>query len=124
MIYTIIFVLVAEICATLGQLLFKKATNELEFAHIRSFKSYRVFLKEVLQRPGIPIGLMIMTIGLLFWLMALSSSQLSIAFALGSIQYILILVASHFFLHEKIDGMRLVGTLFITIGISLVAFSA
>ena len=123
MIRTILYVLVAEIWNTAGQLLFKQSTNALPPMQGSGWRDYGNFLKSVMRRPGVLLGLLSMAAGLVFWLVALSQAALSIVFVLGSMQYILILVASRFFLGEKIDAKRFLGTLFISIGITLVALS-
>ena len=124
MIRTILCVLMAEIWNTAGQLLFKKSANALPLMPKAGWRTYGTFLKDVIRRPGILLGLFCLAIGLIFWLVALSQAALSVVFVLGSMQYILILVASRFFLGEKIDGRRLLGTLFIATGITLVALSS
>ena len=121
MIRTLIFVLVAEIWNTLGQVLFKKATHGLEGPARK--QDYAVFIRKILKRPEIGLGLLSMAIGLIAWLAALSNADLNIVFPLGSLQYILILFASRFFLSEKIDAPRALGTLFIAGGIVLIAQS-
>ncbi len=123
MIRTILYVLIAEIWNTAGHLLFKKSANTLSPTPKAGWGAYGIFLKDVLHRPGILLGLLSMAVGLIFWLVALSQAALSVVFVLGSMQYILILVASRLFLGEKIDGMRFLGTLFIAIGITLVALA-
>ncbi len=123
MILTILYVLMAEIWNTAGQLLFKKSANALAPAPGAAERDYRFFYKNVIRRPGILLGLVCHAIGLIFWIMALSQAALSVVFVLGSMQYILILIAARFFLGEKIDGMRFLGTLFIAAGITLVALS-
>ena len=123
MIRTVLCVLIAELWNTTGQLLFKKSANALPPATGAGEGAYGLFLKEVIHRPGILVGLFCHAVGLIFWLAALSQAALSVVFVLGSMQYILILAASRFFLGEKIDSMRLLGTLFIAIGITLVALA-
>lgn len=123
MIRTILYVLIAEIWNTAGQLLFKKSANAFPAVQGRGLRAYRIFFKNVVRRPGILLGLSSMAIGLIFWLVALSQSALSVVFVLGSMQYILILIASRIFLAEKIDGKRFLGTLLIAIGITLVALA-
>lgn len=124
MIRTILYVLMAEIWNTAGQLLFKKSANALPPVAGSGWKAYGIFFKDVVHRPGILLGLFCLAVGLIFWIVALSQAALSVVFVLGSMQYILILIASRLFLGEKIDGMRLVGTLFIAAGITLVALSS
>jgi drug/metabolite transporter (DMT)-like permease len=124
MIRTILYVLMAEIWNTAGQLLFKKSANALPPVAGSNWKAYGIFLKDVIRRPGILLGLFCLAVGLIFWIVALSQAALSVVFVLGSMQYILILIASRIFLGEKIDGMRFLGTLFIAAGITLVALSS
>jgi drug/metabolite transporter (DMT)-like permease len=123
MIRAILYVCIAEIWNATGQLLFKRSANVFPPVQGGNWRVYVDFLKSVMRRPGILLGLLSMAIGLIFWLMALSQAALSVVFVLGSMQYILILVASRFFLGEKINGTRLLGTLFIATGITLVALS-
>jgi undecaprenyl phosphate-alpha-L-ara4N flippase subunit ArnE len=118
MIRTILFVLMAEIWNTTGQLLFKKTADALPTESGAGWGAYGIFLKNVIRQPAILLGLFCHAVGLIFWLAALSQAALSVVFVLGSMQYILILIASRFFLGEKIDGMRFLGTLFISIGIA------
>ena len=124
MIRTILCVLMAEVWNTTGQLLFKKSANALPLTPGAGRKAYGIFLKEVIRRPSILLGLTCHAVGLIFWLVALSQAALSVVFVLGSMQYILILVASRIFLGERIDGVRFFGTLFIAAGIALVALSS
>jgi drug/metabolite transporter (DMT)-like permease len=123
MIRTILFVLIAEIWNTAGQLLFKKSANAFPAVKGGSLKAYGAFLKDVIRRPGILLGLFCLAVGLIFWLAALSQAALSVVFVLGSMQYVLILIASRVFLAERIDGRRFLGTLLISIGIALVALA-
>ncbi|MFA5160028.1 MAG: EamA family transporter [Candidatus Omnitrophota bacterium] len=123
MIRTILCVLIAETWNTAGQLLFKKSADTLPSVSGTDLRTYRIFFKNVLCRPGIFLGLTCHAVGLVFWLAALSRGALSVVFVFGSMQYILVLIASRIFLGEKIDGMRFLGTLLIAIGITLVALA-
>lgn len=124
MIRTILYVLMAETWNTVGQLLFKTTANTFPPIQGKDWRSYRVFLGNVMRQPRILLGLFFMTGGLIFWIAALSQAALSVVFVLGSMQYILILIASRLFLREKIDITRFLGTLFIATGITLVALGS
>jgi len=124
MIRTVLYVLIAETWNTAGQLLFKKSAKTLPPVSGADWRTYGTFLKDLLRRPGILLGLMSMAVGLIFWLAALSQAALNVVFVLGSMQYILILIFSRLFLGEKIDGNRLLGTFFIALGIILVTLSS
>jgi len=103
----LILVLIAESLMTVGQVCLKKSANRLNY----------------LLYPTLWMGAAAMLVGLLCWLAALSAGELSFVYLLGSIQYIFALFAAHFFLHEKINTPKLIGTLLITLGIILTAVS-
>ena len=118
-----LLILCSEFWNTLGQILFKKATNALEKPHLKSFHSTRDFVTKILGMPGIWLGLGSMAVGLVIWLVALAQSDLSLVFPIGSVQYLLILVGARLFLGERIDTMKWVGTLLVAVGIVLITIS-
>lgn len=119
----LIFVIIAEIWTAIGQILFKKSTNSLEFHSLRSYGSLTRFIRNVLSKPMVWAGLLSMAIGIAVWLMALAQADLSLVFSIGSIQYIMILFLAHFLLGEKIDKMKLAGTFLVVLGIILITIS-
>ena len=124
MIRVIALVLLAEIFFAAGNVLFKKTANQLETPSFKkSHRTYFVFIQSVLGVPAVWLGMGSMAIAIVIWIMALAQSDLSLVFALGSMQYLLILFVSRFFLGEPMDRTRVLGTCFIAAGISLVALS-
>jgi uncharacterized membrane protein len=119
----IILVLIAECWMTIGQICFKKSANRLIIEETAGKPWIIQLLGSILRYPTLWIGAAAMLAGLLFWLAALGSGELSFVYLLGSIQYIFALFAAHFFLHEKINTTKLIGTLLITLGIILTAVS-
>ena len=119
----LLLVLLAEVWATAGQVLFKKSTNTLQTPDLKNWDSYARFVRKVLGMPGIWLGLGAMALGLVVWLVALAQNDLSLVFPIGSLQYILILIAARLFLGEKIDRMKLAGTLLVVAGIVLITLS-
>jgi len=120
---TLILVLLAEFWLIIGQINFKKSANLLN-AEENDGKPWVVKLLGIIGRyPTIWIGAASMLVGLLFWFAALTSGELSYVYLLGSIQYIFILFAANFFLHEKINASKLIGTMLITLGIILTVVS-
>ncbi len=118
-----LLVLFAETWNTIGQIFFKKATYQLELPSLKDVKSYLTFMNQVLRIPAIWLGFASLGIGILLWLMALAQGDLSFVYPIGSLQYVLTLIAARIFLHEKIDGMKFVGTLCVVLGIILIAKS-
>lgn len=123
MVKILTFIIIAEIWTAIGQVLLKKGTNSLEGHSLRDYAGFIRFIRDVLSKPAIWIGLASMAVGLVVWLMALAQGDLSLVFSIGSIQYIMILFLAHFLLGEKIDRMKLAGTLLVVLGIILITIS-
>lgn len=123
MIKIIIIILIAEIWCAVGQILFKKTTNGMELQSLRGVNSHIKFMKNILTKPMVWLGLGAMTLGLLIWFAALAGADLSVVSPISSLQYILILFAAHLFLGEKINRKKLIGTLLVVLGIILIAMS-
>ncbi len=75
----------------------------------------------MLAKPQIWVGLLVVCCGMAVWLLVLAEAELSLAFPLDSIQYIIILFSSYLFLGERINRDSIIGTAFIIGGIVLVA---
>jgi len=120
---TIILVLIAQTCITIGQICFKKSANRLNIEEIAGKPWIIQLLESILRYPTLWVGAVAMLVGLVFWLAALSSGELNFVYMMGSIQYIFALFAAHFFLNEKINNSKLIGTLLITLGIVLTVIS-
>ena len=123
MVKLLIFVIIAEAWTAIGQVLFKKCTNSLEVHSLRGVNNQTRFIRNVLSRPLIWVGLLSMSIGMIAWLMALAQGDLSLVFSMGSIQYIVILFLAHFLLGEKIDRLKCIGTFLVVLGIILITLS-
>lgn len=123
MLKIVLLILVAEFWGTGGQIFFKKSANSVDTPNLRSPASFLNFIKKIFNIPGTWLGFAFIGIGMVVWLMALAQTDLSIAFPIDSMQYIVALIAAKIFLDEKIDMMKLVGTLLVILGIVLVAMS-
>jgi len=124
MIKIILLVLISEIFTAAGQVLLKKSANAAGSSHnLRQLSGHARLLKEVASQPTLWFGFAAMAVGLIVWIIALAQGDLSLVYPLGSIQYIIILFSAHFFLGEKIDKMKLVGTFLVVAGIVLITVS-
>ena len=119
----IILVIIAQLLVTIGQICFKKSANRLNIERTGQKPWIIELTGTILRYPTIWMGASAMLAGMLFWFAALGSGELNFVYLLGSIQYIFALFAAHFFLHEKINKPKLIGTLLITLGIILTAIS-
>jgi drug/metabolite transporter (DMT)-like permease len=116
-------VLLAEFCNTIGQTLFKKSANTFELPPKKTVRAFLRFFGKVFTTPWIWLGLGAMGMGLLVWFFALSRAELSFVYPIGSTQYILVLVSARVYLNEKINRLKIIGTLFIIFGILLISRS-
>lgn len=123
MIKIFVLVLISEILTAGGQIFLKKSANLAGEHDLKKVGAHFRFLSEVFSRPELWAAFVFMTLGLIAWLFALAEGDLSLVFPLGSIQYILILFLAHFMLGEKIDKMKLIGTLLVVAGIVLIAIT-
>ena len=123
MLKVLILVLISEAWTALGQVLFKKSANSLEARSLSGIDNKILFIRNVISKPMIWVGMVSMSIGMGVWLMALTQGELSLVFSMGSIQYVMILFLAHFFLGEKIDKMKFIGTLLVVFGIILTTLS-
>ncbi|MFA5339916.1 MAG: EamA family transporter [Candidatus Omnitrophota bacterium] len=123
MIKIILLVLLSEILASVGHLLFKKTTNTVEAYDLKKVDGHIRFLGDIFAKPSIWAGLAVMAASIIVWLMALAEGDLSLVYPLGSVQYILILFSAHIFLNEKIDKMKLLGTFLVVLGIVFLTIS-
>jgi len=123
MLKIMLLILFAEIWGTIGQILYKKSANKVETPNLRSPRSYLEFVKALLKLPTIWFGLFFIGMGLLAFLIPLAQADLSLVFPIDSMQYLVTLVGAHIFLNEKINALKLMGTLLVMAGIILVAIS-
>jgi len=116
-------ILLVELFDAGSQLLFKAGTNRLAIDQMRGVRDWVPFILRVLGTPVIWTGFLLVACGLVIWLIVLAQADLSLAFPFASVQYLLILAASYFFLGEEIGWARLLGTVCIVLGIACLASS-
>jgi drug/metabolite transporter (DMT)-like permease len=119
----VLIILFAEMWGVGGQLLYKTGVNKAGTPDLRDHRSYVSFIKRIIGIPQIWLGFISVVIGMCVWLTALAQADLSIAFPIDSMQYIITLVAAHYLLGEKINKMKLLGTLLVMCGVIIVAMS-
>lgn len=71
--------------------------------------------------PFVLLGFASVFGGSIFWLSIISRVQLSYAYPMLSLGYVLVVIASWIFLNEQFHPMRLVGVLVICIGVVIVS---
>ncbi len=120
----IALIVLTDLLESTYEFFFKKGmllVGEFDFSHLCTIGD---FLLRTLSNGWIWVGLIIILIETLTWFIVLSKIDLSLAFPIGSLSYLFVILASAFMLHEEVSLNRWIGTLIIIIGISLVAKSS
>jgi len=114
-VYGLIFINIVTLVA--GQTLFKLGFNKLGAFSLHT-------LVPAFLSPFILAGLALYVIATLLWFAILSRVQLSIAYPLQSLAYVLGLIVSVTILHERVTLLNWVGTGVILIGVVLLSVQA
>lgn len=118
-----LLILLSEILNVTGQILFKKSTNAVDAGPMRGLSGHVGYIRNVLTNNLIWLGFSFQVLCVAAWILALAQADLSFVFPSGSIQYIFILFGAHIFLEERIDRVKLIGTLLVIAGIAFIALS-
>jgi drug/metabolite transporter (DMT)-like permease len=113
-------ILVSVSLAALAQVTLKVGVNRLS-GDGDGLSLSGASLKSLAGSPVVWGGLVLFGLSAVVWLLVLSRASLSFAYPFASLSYVLILILSHFVLHEEITALRLGGVALIVCGIVLVA---
>ncbi|HEX5094114.1 MAG TPA: SMR family transporter [Burkholderiales bacterium] len=105
-----------------AQLLLKAGTNAVGHFEFSSANVIPVGLRLALE-PHILGGVACYVVSLVVWIMALSRVEVSIAYPMLSIGYVLNAVAAWYLFGESLTALRMAGIGFIVVGVFLVARS-
>ena len=105
-----------------AQLLLKAGTNAVGQFHFTTENILPVGWQLATQ-PAIIGGMVCYGISLVVWIMALSRVEVSIAYPMLSVGYVLNAIAAWYFFGEAVSAMRLTGIGVIIIGVYIVARS-
>lgn len=108
---------------TSAQLLLKSGMQAIGgFAF--AWKNFLPISQQLLMNPYILMGLSAYVVSLGVWLLVLSRLEVSFAYPLVSISYILVAVAGWYFLGENLTSMRIAGIAVIMVGVIMVSSTA
>ena len=99
----------------IAQLIMKKGMNEIGTVELSQIFEISLLLK-IFTNRYIVLGVMFYVFGLLFWLIALSSMDVSKTYPLQSLGYVIVLFGSFFFLGESLSLSRGFGIFLIILG--------
>ena len=104
--------MLSVVFTTSGQLLQKKAS-------IKYTQKDNAGVLHHLLNADFALSIILLGLGLLFWLVVLTKVDLSLAYPLLSINYIVILLGARFLFNEAIPIRRWIGVAVILLGISI-----
>ena len=118
---TFAFIISGVILNACAQLLLKAGTNALGGAiHLTMSNWFETFIKVVTQLPILG-GLACYGISLVVWIIGLSRTDVTIAYPMLSLGYVVSAAGAWMFLGEAISPQRLVAIAVIVIGVVLLA---
>lgn len=107
-----VFVALSTILGIAGQLLLKRGMSILGHS-----EPGVQMIKRIVLSPWVVGGLIVYGLGVVNWLLALSSFELSYVYPFASLSYIGIIIGSYFIFRERITVMRLLGIVVIISGV-------
>lgn len=119
---TIVFILASVCAGVAGQLALKYGMSQLG-AQSLSPSTLTSMLTRIILSPWVVLGLAIYGAGTFFWLMVLSRVELSFAYPMLSLSYVLIIASSWLFLGESIGLLRIIGVVTIMAGVIFISQS-
>jgi multidrug transporter EmrE-like cation transporter len=118
----LLLVLVTAFLNTAAQLLLKAAMNRVgEFSF--SFANILPIGWQLATNPFLIAGLGIYVISVVVWLLVLSRVDVSAAYPLMSVGFIINAVAAYYLLNEPLSALRIAGIIVIILGVYLVTRS-
>lgn len=118
----IITLIIGALIVVSGQILIKKGLSQIGQIEIKSIKMVLPTILKLITNKFIFLGLVCSAIGAFFWMIALSRSQLSVAYPIGGgLVYVFLVLFSWLLLKETITLTQIIGIAVIILGITLVS---
>jgi multidrug transporter EmrE-like cation transporter len=106
-----------------AQLLLKTATNRI--GHFTfSWDNALPVLQQAAVNPYIWLGLTAYAVSLVVWLLALSRVDVTVAYPMLSLGYVVVAIVGHFWLQEALTLERILGIVIIMLGVFLLTRTA
>jgi len=113
-----LYILISIILNVLGQFVIKYGLNRIDKSLLQDKLIVKVY--HLFTYPYVMSGLLIYAISAVFWILALSKIELSVAYPMLSIGYVLVMLVSFFFLNEQMSLYKILGTLLVISGVILI----
>ncbi len=114
-------IIFAVMLGAMGQIVMKKGMQI--YGGVVSAGSVWGQLIPILKTPQVLIGFICYAVSAVLWIAVLSNIDLSLAYPMVSLAYVVVFVASWLFLGEQISTLRIVGLLIIVSGVVVISRS-
>ncbi|MSQ69782.1 MAG: 4-amino-4-deoxy-L-arabinose transferase [Betaproteobacteria bacterium] len=115
-------IILGVLISAAAQLLLKAGTNAIGHFEFSAGNIVPIGIKVALE-PHILGGVLCYFVSMVLWIMALSRVQVSIAYPMISIGYVINAIAAWYLFGEPVSAMRLTGIGIIIVGVYIVARS-
>lgn len=116
------YILTSIMLGICGQLLFKRGALHLGQIELHTRQSLSVVI-QMLTSPSLLLGVVFYAGSTFFWIIALSKVDLSYAYPMLSIGYVLVFFLSWWLFGEAITPIRLLGVVFVCMGVYFISIS-
>ncbi|NOV00271.1 EamA family transporter [Paenibacillus planticolens] len=113
-----LLILISILLSSFGQIFMKNGANQLIL-----YNGKLKILVHLITNVSIISGLFLYGLSTIIWIVALSRTQLSIAYPMVSFSYIIIAIASYFIFNEPLNAQKIIGLLIIVIGVIFISKS-
>lgn len=117
---SILLILLSVILGALGQVSIKLGTLQVKVGEKESIHS---LLFKYLTNYSVFVGLVFYSFSAVLWIFAVAKVNLSYAYPMVAIGYVVVFTLSYILFHEPISTQRLIGLLIIVIGVILISRS-
>ena len=113
----IVLLIISVLLGVFGQLSLKQGMKNIGTFGLKDFASSKIF--KLIEEKFVVIGVVLYAVATLFWLVILSKAELSFAYPMLALGYVLIAILSKIFFNENVTITRFIGILLISIGVFL-----
>ena len=114
-------ILVSVVLTALGQLMFRQGMMNINRIHSQA--GLWELIGQGLFNGYVLLGFLFFGTGALLWLAVLAKEEVSYAYPISGLGYIVVLVGSYFLFQEQITLSRLAGMFLIILGVAFIEYS-
>lgn len=108
-------------CSAIAQLILKTGMSQSDVAMALATGEARAIASSILMNPWVICGLGLYFFGAVVWLFVLARVDVSFAYPFVGLGFILTLLLGKFVMGDAVTLSRLMGTLFVSVGVLLIA---